>query len=223
MSETPGFVRLEHTESLADAPVRRLLSERRAGLITGSAMIAFGSLAFNTFFVFMPTHLAQTTSLDLPTALPTAVTGLIPAAVAAAALGGLSDRAGRRPVVLGSTLGLAVSVLPLSVAAHSGSLPALLLAEILAGSAVGGVLSASMLVEMFPADLRATGLGLTARLAMALVGGTGPLVGQALFLATGSDEEPARYVTTVGRLTLLLARSSPETALRPLDRSQLHG
>jgi MFS transporter, MHS family, proline/betaine transporter len=218
VTETPGFVRLEQTEAVVAATVRVLWAEHRGGLTAGFAVIAFGSLTFNVFFVFLPNHLAQTTSLALSTTLLTAVAGLFAAAAAAVLLGRLSDRVGRRPVVLGSMAALVVSALPLTMAAHSGSLLALTLAEIAVGSAIGGVLSASMLVEMFPAELRATGLGLTAGLATALVGGAGPLVSQALFLATGSTAAPAVYVTAVGCLALLLTRSWPETAFHPIDR-----
>ena len=105
----------------------------------------------------------------------------------------------------------------MSLAAHSGSLLALILAEVVAGIGIGGTLSVSMLAEMFPADLRATGLGLTAGLATALVGGTAPLVDQVLFLATGFEEAPALYVMIVGCLALATARSWPETAFRELD------
>ena len=216
--ETPGFVRLEQTEALARTTVRILWAEHRAGLLTGFAIIAVGSLAFNVFFVFLPNHLARTTSITLASALLAAVVGLVAVAGAAVVLGRLSDRVGRRPVVLGSTAVLTAAALPLSVAAHSGSMLALTLAEIVAGSAIGGVLSASMLAEMFPASLRATGLGLTAGLATALAGGTGPLVSQALFLATGSEAAPALYVTAVGCLCLLVTRSWPESAFRALDR-----
>lgn len=165
----------------------------------------------------MPNHLAHTTSLALATTLLAAIVGLVSAAAAAVALGRLSDRVGRRPVVLGSIVSLVICALPLNLAAHSGSLLALTLTEIVAGSAVGGMLSMSMLAEMFPAKLRATGLGLTAGLATALVGGTAPLVNQVLFLATGSDVVPVLYVMAVGCLALLVARSWPETAFRTLD------
>jgi MHS family proline/betaine transporter-like MFS transporter len=217
VAETPRFVTLQRTDSLAPVPVRTLWKHHRSGLMTGFAVIAVGSLTFNTFFVFMPNHLAHTTSVTLPTALLTSVVGLAAAALAAVLFGGLSDRVGRRPVVLGSTSGLIVCALPLSLAAHSGSLLALTLAEVGAGIAVGGIISVSMLTEMFPADLRATALGLTAGLATALVGGTGPLVDQVLFLATGSEAAPVLYVMTVGCLALLMARAWPETALTALD------
>ena len=76
-----------------------------------------------------------------------------------------------------------------------------------------------MLAEMFPADLRATGLGLTAGLSTALVGGTAPLVDQVLFLATGFEDAPALYVAIVGCVALATARSWPETAFEDLDQA----
>jgi MHS family proline/betaine transporter-like MFS transporter len=217
VAETPRFVQLQRTEALAAAPVRTVWTLHRAGLKTGFAVIAAGSLAFNTFFVFMPNHLARTTSLSLPTALLTAIVGLISAAAAALAFGRLSDRVGRRPVVLGSIAALVVLAIPMSIAAHSGSLLALILTEIVAGIGVGGTLSVSMLTEMFPAGLRATALGMSAGLATALVGGTAPLVDQILFRATGLEVAPALYTAVVGLLALIAARSWPETAFRSLD------
>jgi len=222
VAETPEFVRLQRTEALVSRPIRALWTRHRHGLRAGFAVIAAGSLTFNTFFVFMPNHLAHTTSMTLPSALLTAVVGLLCAALAAVTLGRLSDRVGRRPVVLTSVAALVLCAVPMSLAAHSGSLLALTLAQVVAGIAIGGTLSASMLAEMFPADLRATGLGLTAGLSTALVGGTAPLVDQVLFLATGFEEAPALYVVVVGCLALAAARSWPETAFQELDhRSRL--
>lgn len=214
--ETPRFLDLQRTQALAGGTVRRVWTQHRAGLRTGFAVIAAGSLTFNTFFVFMPNHLADTTSLTLPTALLTAVVGLVSAAAAAVALGRVSDRLGRRPVVLCSIAAAVVSAVPLSLAAHSGSLVALTLAEVLAGAAVGGMMSVSMLTEMFPAELRATALGMTAGLATALVGGSAPLVDQILFLVTGFESAPALYVMAVGLMALHVARPWPETAFTRL-------
>lgn len=216
VSESPGFVRLEPAGARSGTRVRALWAHHRPALVTGFAVVAAGSLAFNTFFVFLPNHLAQTSSLALSTTLLTAIVGLVCAAASAVVLGRLSDRVGRRPVVLGSIGVLVVGALPLSLAAHTESLVALAVAEIVAGATIGGMLSMAMLTEMFPAPLRATGLGLTAGLATALVGGTGPLVNQLLFLATGSEIVPMLYVMSVGCAAFLVARSWPETAFRPL-------
>jgi MHS family proline/betaine transporter-like MFS transporter len=105
----------------------------------------------------------------------------------------------------------------MGVAAHSGSLLALMLAEVAAGVLVGGVLSVSMLAEMFPTGVRASGLSMTAGLAAALVGGTAPFIDQLLFRATGLEVAPALYVAAVAGGALAVTWSWPETASAPLD------
>lgn len=215
--ETPPFVRLQESQSLAQGPIRTLWEHHRGGLRTGFATIAAGSLAFNTFFVFLPNHLALTTSVTLSAALLSSVVGLAALAAAAVLLGALSDLVGRRPVVLGSLCAVALCALPLNALAHSGSLLALVLAQVGAGIAVAGALPVAMITEMFPAELRTTALGLTAGLSTALVGGTAPFVDQLLFLATGTDTAPALYVAAVGCLAVLAVRGRSETAFSSLD------
>jgi MHS family proline/betaine transporter-like MFS transporter len=215
--ETPRFVRLRQAEVLAISPIGEIWASHRVALRAGFALIAAGALTFNTFFIYLPNHLVSTTSRTLPEALLTADVGLLAGAAAAVALGRLSDRLGRRPVVVGSIAALIVFAVPMSVAAESGSLLALALAEIMAGIAVGGALSVSMLAEMFPADVRATGLSMTAGLATALVGGTAPLFDQALYKATGLEVAPALYVTAVAGLAFVTLWSWPETAFEAFD------
>jgi MFS transporter, MHS family, proline/betaine transporter len=82
---------------------------------------------------------------------------------------------------------------------------------------IGGVLSISMLAEMFPTPVRGTGLGLTAGLAMAIVGGTAPLVDQILFRTTGLELAPAGYVAAVAAIAGVTLWPWPETAFKDLD------
>ena len=198
-------------------PVSEVWANHRRAALTGFALIAAGALAFNTFFVFMPNHLVAVSDLEPAAALLAAVIGLLAAAVSALRLGALSDRLGRRPVVLGSVAAIAVGAVPITLAAQSGSFVALVLVEVVAGIAIGGTLSISLLAEMFPTAVRATGLGLTAGLATAVAGGTAPLVDQALVLATGLDLAPAAYVVCVAAAAVVALRSWPETAFQDLD------
>jgi MHS family proline/betaine transporter-like MFS transporter len=215
--ETPRFVRLRKSDVLAISPIGEIWASHRGALRAGFVLIAAGALTFNTFFIYLPNHLVSTTTRTLPEALLTADLGLLAGAAAALALGRLSDRLGRRPVVVGSIAALIVFAVPMSLAAESGSLLALALAEIMAGIAVGGALSVSMLAEMFPTDVRATGLSMTAGLATALVGGTAPLFDQVLYKATGLEVAPALYVTAVAVLAFVTLRSWPETAFEAFD------
>nr|WP_253942394.1 MFS transporter [Nocardioides sp. zg-1230] len=214
--ESPLFLHARSTAARQPAPVRVVWSDHRRGALTGFAVIAAGSLAFNMFFVYLPNHLVATRDWAAPEALLASVIGLAAAAVSALVLGRLSDRLGRRPVVMGSLVGLVVGSGPVMALAHTDALPAIVLAEVLVGVAVGGVLSVSLLAEMFPTAVRATGLGLTAGMATALVGGTAPLVGQVVETATGHDFAPAAYVAGVAVVALAALRAWPETAFGDL-------
>jgi MFS transporter, MHS family, proline/betaine transporter len=99
-------------------------------LVWPSPLIAAGVVAFNTFFIFMPNHLAATRKLDLTATLSISAAMLAVTAAAAVALGRLSDVIGRRPVAIWSCVALAVLAAPISIAASASQL-GLLLAQMI--------------------------------------------------------------------------------------------
>jgi MHS family proline/betaine transporter-like MFS transporter len=196
--------------------VRWIWQARRPAWAAGFALVAAGALAFNTWFVFLPNHLVATTSRSLASALAASVGGLVVTAVASVAFGRLSDRRGRRPVILGCLGALAVIVVPLWLLGTSGSLAGLVAAQAAAGVTIAGVLSVAAVAEMFPTRVRATGLALTAGLATATFGGTAPLVDQILFKVTGHAIAAPVYIAAVAVLALLALRGQPETVAADL-------
>ncbi len=217
ITDTTQFVSLRTGSGLIDRPVQELWRQHRVALLRGFCLLAAGSLAFNTFFIFMPNNLIARHGAGLtPTLLVTALSlGL--AALAALGLGRLSDRVGRRPVVIGAAAALAVLAPPLSVMATQGSVLGLFVAEAFIALAVGGVLSIAMVGELFPAPVRSTGLALSAGLATALIGGTAPWVDQLLVTTVGAGTVPGLYVALVALVALAALRRWPETAFKALD------
>jgi MFS family permease len=130
-------------------PIPTLWNQHRLSLIRGFAMIAAGSVAFNTFFIFMPNHLARAMRLDIASTLSISALTLLVAAAAAVTLGRLSDVVGRRPVAIWSTAALAGLAAPMSVFASTSRL-GLLFAQIAIGAAMAGVLLVAMVGELFP-------------------------------------------------------------------------
>jgi MHS family proline/betaine transporter-like MFS transporter len=65
VSETSQFLAVQQSGHLIKHPIPTLWANDRLAMLRGFALIAAGSLAFNTFFVFMPNHLAATRRLDL--------------------------------------------------------------------------------------------------------------------------------------------------------------
>ncbi len=223
VTESPLFLGVQTGRTLEPHPVRLLWTTHRRAWLSGFALLAAGSLAFNTFFVFLPHHVVVATDLAPSTALLAGVAGLMAGAASALATGALSDRVGRRRVVLPAAAALALGAPVVFVMARSGSPGALLVADLVAGVLVGAVLSVSLVAEMFPTPVRATGVAFTAGLASATVGGTAPFVAQVLFQVTGRGMAPALYVSGAALLALAALWSWPETAFRELDARAVPG
>src|SRR5262245_28897263 len=215
--ETPAFTMLRAPSRTAD-PVRAVWRDHRPALLTAFALVSAGAVAFNIFFVFLPTHVASTTEVTLPGALGVAVAGLSLAGTAALVLGKRTDQIGRRPVVLMATSMLAVLAVPLALSADHGSIVGLAVADLIAGPVIAGVLSMALVAEMFPAPIRSTAMSLTVGLAAALFGGTAPLVAQLVVETTGVVG-PGLYVAVVAALGTLQFRAWPETAFTPLPET----
>lgn len=183
-------------------PWRRLLRESRAHLWRGFVIMGTGSLAYNTFFIFLPNHFLLSQGGEARTTWLVTAGGLVVAAVAAVVLGSLSDRYGRRPIVAGSALLLATLAAPLSLLAGQ-SLGLLFIAQSLIGIGIGGILSVALIAEAFPVEMRSTGVAMTAGLATALIGGTAPAIDQLLVLKVGLEIGPGPYLAVVAVVAAL--------------------
>ncbi len=216
VAETGQFVVLRTTSQLQDHPARELWTRHKVALLRGFGLIAAGSLAFNLFFIFMPNNLISRHGMGLSATLFVTTATLAAVGVAALVLGRLSDRVGRRPVAIGSCIALVLLATPAAVLATRGSLVGLVLAQVLIGIAVAGVLSFAMLCEAFPAPVRSTGVAMSAGIPTALIGGTAPWVAQVLVRATAADAAPGVYAAAIGSLALVALWKWPETAFRKL-------
>lgn len=212
--ETPLF--LDAAAQQTRARSESTWEAHRGGLVTGFAVVAAGSLAFNTFFVYLPNAVAADTAIELDQALAMAFAGLAVAVISALLSGRLSDRVGRRPVVLAATGVLTVTGVPLVGWASSGSLMGLVIADVVAGLLVGAALSVAMLTEMFPTAVRARAVAMSAGLATALIGGTAPLVQHAVVTLSDLLVAPGLYVAGVAAVAFVAVLRWPETAFRPL-------
>jgi MFS transporter, MHS family, proline/betaine transporter len=148
VSETSGFLAVQESGQVIKKPIPTLWANDRLAVMRGFALIAADSLAFNTFFIFMPNHLAATRKLDVTSMLAVSAAMLAVTAAAAVLLGRLSDVIGRRPVAIWSCVALAVLAAPLSIAGSASQL-GLLLAQLIIGGALAGVLLVVMVGELF--------------------------------------------------------------------------
>jgi len=121
--------------------------------------------------------------------------------------GALSDRLGRKRVLVAAHLGIIVVVYPLFyITDHSVMLAALacqlLFALLMSG--IQGAMPAAM-VEMFPPKTRFSGVAIGYNVSLAVFGGTAPLVCTWLIAATGDIAAPAYYLILMAFVGLVAA------------------
>ena len=211
LQETPTFDAAERPATPHVAGVLRGWATR---VVRGFVPVAVLALAFNLWFVFLPSYVAASGLVPLDLALGIGVVGLSMTAAVAPVVGRLSDRIGRRPGLIVGALAVAAFAGPgFSIA--RGSTLGFLISEVVMGLLMGSLVVAAFVAELFPTALRATGVALSYGLASALFGGTAPWVATVLTGAGVAWLVPA-FVAGLALSALPAVAGAGETAFREL-------
>ncbi|PNE39556.1 MFS transporter [Streptomyces noursei] len=193
---------------------------RQSLLICG--ITAGGTIAYYTWTTYLPTYAQVNAGFDKGDALTVGTLSLAFFAVLQPLGGLLSDRIGRKPMLLVFALGFAVSAVPL-LHLVTDAFVSLLLVQCAGMVLLTGYTSiaAAVNAELFPARVRAAGIGFPYSLTVALFGGTAPYVGTWFKQAGHSDLFPW-YVAVICLVSFFVYLALPETAHRPLDKELAH-
>jgi MHS family proline/betaine transporter-like MFS transporter len=218
LDDTPRFRTVQRAGAVARRPVGDTLAGHGDRLLRGLALVAAASLAFNLFFIYLPSYLAAALGVPLARTLPAALAGLLLGAAAGLAAGRLSDRLGRRPFLLAGTAGLLLVTLPAFLLVRGAGPAGRTLGFVLVALALSClVVLPSHLAELYPTPVRSTALAITYGLGTALFGGTAPFLATWLVRRTGAPVAPAVYATLLAAAAVVAAVASRETAFQPLS------
>lgn len=220
LEETPAFARAQTTPAPEQQPVGMKTIIKTIALGIGRVMV--WSAAGYTFLVIMPSYLQSSLHTSFHTALVIAVISNIGFALTIIPAGILSDRIGRRNVMVAATLMLLILALPLLKLLQNPDSGLWIkgAAVLIAGAAVGLLAGPgpAMLSEMFPTRVRYTGLGLAYSLSNALFSGCAGLIITGLIKQTGNIDIPAWYVMATAVISLFaLLTLKGDDHLRELD------
>jgi MFS transporter, MHS family, proline/betaine transporter len=178
--ETPDFRRQVPEARSSLAPLVEVVGGHRGTVAGGFLLTAAMASSFNLWFVYVPSRLVSDGRYELPTALAGAFAGLLALAVSAVLCGHLSDRWGRRPVLLAGVTTVVGLWLVTPSRSGEGSLATLVVANVVMGAALGAFVLQSALADRLPTRVRASGMAVSFGLGSAVVGGTAPLVASLL-------------------------------------------
>ncbi|MFD9699761.1 MFS transporter [Lentzea sp. NPDC059081] len=218
VEDTPEFRALEKE---VERPERAVVRAPLANVVRGkwgTILLACGILsATNSLFYVSIAGLLNygTTSLKLDR--NGLLTVVLLSSVAMLAVmpwsGWMSDRIGRRPLILIGGLGVAAWGFPYFGLVNTASLPLIFVAVVTGfvfQSLTYGPI-ASFLGELFAPNVRYSGASLSYQLSAIIISGGTPFLMTALIAETGSTLPVAAYITLMGLVTFVCAYFLPET------------
>ena len=179
---------------------------RELAIVMG--LTSLGTASFYVLIIYMPVFAHKTLALPLPEVFLAQVIAIALMTLLIPLFGWLSDRIGRKPILLGAALVVLLALYPLAQwLTATPSFANLLIMQIVLCSAIGayfGPFSAA-LAEQFPAGLRSTGLAIGYNAAVVIFGGFAPFTVTWLTRQTGEVIAPFLYVLCASAAGLFAA------------------
>ena len=197
-----------------ESPVRAVFTTYRRDVLRVALLNIGSGVAFYTAFVYAVSYIRNIDHLSESLALEVNTEAMLLLLVILPLSAWLSDRFGRRPLLLGAYSALFVGAVPLFHLIHSRQEALILLGEsgfaIILGLMTGGIVAAN--VELMPRAVRCTGLAFAYNASIGLCGGATPMVAAWLIMSTANPVAPAYWVMGAAAISLLtLILWVPET------------
>lgn len=208
-----------HEPQEPEFPIVEAVRDHWRGMLRVMGINVLNGIGFYIAFVYLSTYLVtfekvgEGRALDINTGVIAVLCLVIPFFAA------LSDRIGRKPVMMTGALGVFLLAYPLFLALNTHALWGILVGQL--GFAVlmacfTGPLPTTM-TEQFPRHVRVTAYSVAFNIPMAIVGGTTPMVATWLISETGDRMTPAFYAMAAAAVAFATLLFTPETKDTEMD------
>jgi MFS family permease len=218
VEDTPEFRELQREASRSEsavvrAPLAQVVRSKWGTILLGCGLL---SATNSLFYVSISGLLSYGTSslrLERGPLLSVVLISSVAMLLIIPWSGHISDKVGRRPLILVGGLGVAVWAFPYFGLVDTASLPlifvAVMVGFVFQSLTYGPV--ASFLGELFAPNVRYSGASLAYQLSAIIVSGGTPFLMTALIAKTGSTMPVAAYIMVMGLITFASAWFLPET------------
>ncbi|MEU4230806.1 MFS transporter [Nonomuraea sp. NPDC026600] len=225
--ETEAYDEEEQDEKVGKSErgtIKALLEHKKEAMLV-IALTMGGTVAYYTYTTYLTKYLVNTAHLPKETAALVSFSALFIFMCIQPLAGGLSDRIGRRPLLITFGIGSMLGTVPLmtglsTVSGFTGAFVLSLIGLII----ITGYTSINAVVkaELFPTHIRALGVALPYAIANALFGGTAEYVAL-WFKSAGIESGFYWYVSGCAAVSLVVYLTMRETRDAALTRAEREG
>lgn len=218
LEDTPAFLALEQKKEVSESPLRDVLTKHWRPILVCMGLVLFYNVAVYTILFYMPSYLTTTTGLDQTTALLYILGMMLVIMIVIIPVGSLSDRIGRKPLIMAACIGFILLSYPAFLLLDTGTA-----AGTVGGLAILGLLLVMLLGTMsatlpalFDTDVRYGGFSIGYNISTSLFGGTAPAILALLVQSTGNNASPGIYLAVASLISIVAVVAVAESAGKPL-------
>lgn len=213
IEDTPEFRKLAAMDHVAKSPLKEVMTRNIKEVFQASGIEMMMNVTFYIVLVYLLTYQEDILGWSASKAALLSASASIIAVFIVPISGALSDRYGRKPVLLLPAIALIVLSYPLTMLMHVEADWAGVVSTIALGAILAVILGAHAVTcaELFPTRTRQSGLSVAYQVTSALFAGTVPYVLTWLIHGTGNDMFLAFYLILVGFVGFVSVISIKET------------
>jgi MHS family proline/betaine transporter-like MFS transporter len=219
LDDTPEFTELSAEDKVAKRPLHEAVTTSWLPILQVIGLFLIFNVGYYVVFTFLPTYLIKTLHYSKTASFTSVTLASLVALILILPFAALSDRVGRRPMLIAGSALFALLSYPLFLLLNSGSLAAAITAHCLLAAIESVYVSTAVTagVELFATRVRYSGFSIGYNVAVAGFGGTTPYVVTWLTASTGNVLAPAFYLIAAAVASLATVFALRETAGQPLS------
>lgn len=221
LGDTPQFAELNKTEQVAKSPLREAITTSWRSIVRVVGLFIVFNVSYYVVFTFLQPYLITTLKFSKTAAFTSMTVATFVALVLILPLAALSDRVGRKPLLITASVAFIVFGYPLFLLLNAGSLTAAITAHcglaVITSIYVSTAVSTG--VEMFATAVRYSGFSIGYNVCVAAFGGTTPYIVTWLTAETKNVMAPAFYLIVAAAVSLTTIVTLRETAAKPLPQT----
>ncbi len=213
LEDTPEFRALEEMDTIAEAPIKEVFKYNSKQFFQTVGIETFMNSTFYIVLVYLLTYQEESLGLPADQAALLSTFASLTAIVLIPISGIISDRVGRKPVLVTAGILLILAAIPLFLLMKTATGLATFTATFGLTAILAIILGthASTVAELFPTRTRQSGLSMAYSVAGAFFAGTLPYINTWLIGLTGNDMVPAFALIVIGIIGLVTLSTMPET------------